>query len=69
MSTGSQPDEIDNQAIEWILLLDRGDATDEQMQELDVWLAESAAHRNAYLAIEKLWKDLGAAGLARSTHT
>lgn len=50
----STKDAIDSRAAEWIARLDRG-LTSAEEQQLQLWLNEKEAHREALLAMAELW--------------
>ena len=47
---------IEARAAEWLARKDRSDWTADQERELNQWLAESTAHRVAYLRLDTTWK-------------
>lgn len=53
----SGPDESSahRQASEWLVLLESGDATDEDRARFEAWLAEDPGHREAYAALGETW--------------
>ncbi|AXT37545.1 DUF4974 domain-containing protein [Alteromonas sp. BL110] len=53
----SSKEDIQEQACLWVSRLDRGLKSDEKV-ELDTWLAESNAHRQALLEAASLWDDM-----------
>ena len=53
----SSKEDIQEQACLWISRLDRGLKSDEKT-ELDAWLSESNAHRQALLDAASLWDDM-----------
>ena len=53
----SSKENIQEQACLWVSRLDRGLKSDEKV-ELDTWLAESNAHRQALLDAASLWDDM-----------
>lgn len=53
----SSKEDIQEQACLWVSRLDRGLKSDEKV-ELDTWLAESNAHRQALLDAASLWDDM-----------
>lgn len=53
----SSKEDIQEQACLWISRLDRGLNSDEKT-ELDAWLSESNAHRQALLDAASLWDDM-----------
>lgn len=48
--------DVETRAAEWIARRDREVWTEWDQNELDVWLAESTAHRIAYLRLEGAWR-------------
>jgi transmembrane sensor len=48
--------EIQNAAAAWIELRESGEWNAEKQEALEVWLAESPAHRVAYLRASDIWK-------------
>ena len=53
----SSKEDIEEQACLWVSRLDRGLSSDEKT-ELDAWLSESNAHRQALLDTASLWDDM-----------
>ncbi len=53
----SSKEDIQEQACLWISRLDRG-LKSEEKTELDAWLSESNAHRQALLEAASLWDDM-----------
>ena len=53
----SSKEDIQEQACLWVSRLDRGIKSDEKI-DLDTWLAESNAHRQALLDAASLWDDM-----------
>lgn len=50
--------DIDEQALHWLMELDRGDMPAERKKQLQIWLAKSPAHKYSFLAHAKLWDEL-----------
>lgn len=48
------------QASEWLVLLESGDANDEDRARFEAWLAADAQHRAAYAAVNETWARLTA---------
>lgn len=58
--------EVRNRAADWIVKRhDRGDWTDSDQVQLDSWLAETPAHKIAYLRVEAAWKRADRLGALR----
>ncbi|MCU7555127.1 FecR domain-containing protein [Alteromonas sp. ASW11-19] len=53
----SSKEDIQEQACLWVSKLDRG-LSDTERAELEAWLGESSAHRNALLEFAGLWDDM-----------
>lgn len=58
---------LSDQAIEWVILLHSGEATEANLQQAQQWQNRSAAHRNAYRDAEQLWLEMGLAFQATET--
>jgi transmembrane sensor len=53
---------LEQEARYWVTRLVSGDATTLDAEALKGWCAQSPAHRAAFIAATRLWKDLGPAG-------
>lgn len=53
--------ELQQQAINWLVLLRSGDMHDDQLHGFADWLAEDATHAEAFAEAEKLLDEMGAA--------
>jgi len=54
--TELEPDPVLQIAAEWFFELSSDSVTGERIAEWQIWLAENAAHRDAFERIEKLWR-------------
>ena len=52
---GPEASSANRQASEWIVLLESGDATDEDRARFEEWLAADPAHPAAYAALSDTW--------------
>ncbi len=69
-------EQINNEAREWFSLMQSGSVTEQERQQLVLWLEASDEHRDAYRQLEVIWDDLAtlstspaAALLKRSVNT
>lgn len=64
MQSGFAPHtaQVNKEAREWLMLMESGNALDEDREGLMQWLDTSAAHSDAYRQMELIWADLGALG-------
>lgn len=53
------PERVNQQARDWFSLMQSGDTTDRDRQQLNEWLAESPEHSEAYEQLEVIWHGLG----------
>ena len=58
----TQQQVLDTEALEWLTLMQSENPGQDVLQAFDEWLAQSAAHREAYLEAELLADDLVALG-------
>lgn len=56
MNAGAQ---IEHAAAAWLARRDGGDWTADEQAALEAWLAESTAHRVAFLRLEAAWREAG----------
>lgn len=61
-SHGTEPgaSSANRQASAWLVLLESGDATDEDRARFEAWLAEDPGHREAHAALSETWGRLTA---------
>jgi ferric-dicitrate binding protein FerR (iron transport regulator) len=52
-------DQVNQQAAEWVTLMQSVDVSAADLQALSAWLAEHADHQEAYKQTELLWQSLG----------
>lgn len=50
---------MSDQAIDWIILLHSGRATEQDKTDAEQWRRRSAEHARAYVEAEALWRDMG----------
>ena len=53
------PDYINEQASEWLVLMQSGEMTAEDQLRFNVWLSEHQDHRQAYQQLRATWQGLG----------
>lgn len=53
------PEQIEDEALAWLMRTTSGNITPQQQQGLSDWLSQSAAHRSAFEAAQNLWQGLG----------
>ncbi|HUF07961.1 MAG TPA: FecR domain-containing protein [Rhodothermales bacterium] len=58
--SGSGSSSVNRQASEWLVLLESGDATDQDRARFEEWQAADPAHREAYAALGETWSRLTA---------
>lgn len=61
MSSLSHITVLSDQAIEWVILLHSGSATEADKQQACEWQNRSPAHQQAYQEAEQLWQEMGQA--------
>ncbi|MFD1330639.1 FecR family protein [Methylopila musalis] len=49
---------IDQEAIQWFVMLRDEDATEEDHRRFDAWLGSEASHLEAWREVERMWSDL-----------
>ncbi len=54
-----RPDQIEDEALVWLMRTTSGNITPQQQQGLADWLSQSTAHRSAFEATQNLWQGLG----------
>ena len=69
MSSLSEITALSDQAIEWVILLHSGVATEQNRQQAQQWQNRSPAHQNAYRDAEQLWLEMGQAFQLPETKT
>ena len=55
---------VEDDAIEWVILLHSGKADAQDLDQIRLWRARSARHEKAFRDAETLWLDMGQAMLA-----
>lgn len=50
---------LSDQAIDWVIRLHAGTATEEEMAQAEAWQNRSPSHRKAFAEAERLWLDMG----------
>ena len=67
MTTPTQPvseiTALSDQAINWVILLHSGNATEQDRKQAQQWQERSHSHQKAYIEAEQLWLDMGDAML------
>ncbi len=51
-------EQINEEASEWFTLMQAGSVSDQERQQLQLWLAVDDEHRDAYQQLEVIWSDL-----------
>ncbi|WP_019868411.1 FecR family protein [Methylovulum miyakonense] len=53
------PEQLEDEALAWLVRSTSGAMSDGQARQLADWLAESPAHREAFASVRQLWEGLG----------
>jgi transmembrane sensor len=61
VSSLSEITALSDQAIEWVILLNSGEATEADLHQAHQWQNRSPAHQHAYREAEQLWLEMGQA--------
>lgn len=59
--SGSEPDAVVFEAIDFLLRLTSGEATTAEARDLAEWRARDAANEDAFREVARLWRGLGRA--------
>ncbi|WP_422085214.1 FecR family protein [Variovorax sp.] len=62
----TEAERIESAAAEWLARRDGGKWTDTDQQQLDAWIAESVAHRIAWLRLSSVWERADRLGALRA---
>lgn len=60
---------LEDEALEWVVRLHTGHASDQDRQACEAWQGLSPAHQLAFRSAEALWKEIGHVGAARRPPT
>ncbi|AVQ83848.1 MULTISPECIES: FecR family protein [unclassified Variovorax] len=62
----TEAERIESAAADWLARRDSGSWTDTDQQQLDAWIAESVAHRIAWLRLSSVWERADRLGALRT---
>ena len=56
------PEEISDQAAQWIARLDSDSLNDEDYEQFSIWLEQDPVHRSAFEELSEMWARIGTLG-------